>query len=1286
MSNSAITRQIIAGSAGPQGATGVTGTTGATGSGATGATGNYGIRITGATLLSSGAGIFFELSNGSGVTVYGNFNGATSTEILSSAQSVGDEGENIFSNITDGLLSFKGISASGSLTSYVSGLTLYIDTVYSGGEGQLDVTVQDNKLMYLKDTNTASTTTIGVVNDSSFDVLDFGLTASFLNDQVIVNYYGPIQRGQLVGLEGELEDFTEGTTGGIFVDLSKAGVHFFRTPIGVAGFTGEFLNSTTSALLVFESDEVWKFPQNVYFPENENYLTCGKTFVSIKSRGKNTSTGEAIWLAKIVARGLDINFNGASGGIGSEPAEVIRVTDSCVSNTMMGSCCYLDSVGTQRCMEYKTKRDCDGLFGIFTPNKNCRNSCSNTIGACCSGGKCLDDVTFDECQYFGGRFHSGITCGTYPHNENGKGYDEPIQEGRLCVDPCTSERHACCKDGICLGTNFTRIECELILGGVSVKDTACTDASCCLINIEKGACCRPGQPCEDNQSYKTCLELNGVFMGPGEVCANVNCDCVTYEEPGTDVCTPVTKGACCYVIGGNTYCTDGVTEENCYELSGTYYEDQTCEEVDCEDITPEPKGACCFPKHLSTFPTKVACCSPEGCKDVLNSQAGKQECDSYKGVIKSDRMCCLSPITKIECESKRGGKYQGDYTTCEMLESGDGFNVCCYDQTTPTPGVCCYENIETGQRVCVQRPEVDTCGDNLPPGWRVVGKEEGKTCAEMGENWCKTPDVEPPTTECEGLEEGSEEEAKCLYGCCCVFFPPNFDIPYPGLFATHGYGGWYNGVQGQLPPGPLSQYFPSKWKCENVYKGSFCGPGAVCPTYADMATAPGKGTDIGGPTPSGSPTVPLEEIQGNFGCCCPGHKGTSLFPTVPGGVPPAAPPFTYVGECKTSEGGGGGGGGGTEDEPHTCEVVEGTTQRECVAGGNQFKSLAECEAQCTSGPPLTFGCVDGSCQETDNGPYASIEECTAAKQCDTDLVFFYFCRDIGALGSVCVKDLGDPFEQGPELGYKTVEECEESCPGSGDVLSEEWEALCCVSCKTATTQQEQQQCEDAGCAFYDCGSGLLPVRSLQFATKDKYTQASINDYGIKYKLFSYYNNGQKIEDCIPTVGNDIYISSLPDCKSATTIQNPNPNTVGKCCENKVNKFTGKEGGNGDIGCYKCTSTIQSKCTSGVWSTGSCVNSSGTSCDPCGSGGCCCMKDAKNPSVIAPYDICSSIPCRKCAALGGKWVNCASCGENSGAGARCNCADLDWKDPDNPVLKPGFKPGASLKPKPVVKLN
>ena len=202
MSNSAITRQIVAGSTGPQGATGFTGNTGATGSGNTGATGDYGLRITGATLLSSGAGLFFQLSDGTGVTVYGNFRGATTTELLNSAESIGSEGEDIFADITDGLISFKGISASGSLTSYVSGLTLYIDTIYSGGEGQLDVTVQDNKVMYLKDIDTASTTTIDVVSDSTFDVLNFGLTASFLNDQVIVNYYGPVERGQVVGLDG----------------------------------------------------------------------------------------------------------------------------------------------------------------------------------------------------------------------------------------------------------------------------------------------------------------------------------------------------------------------------------------------------------------------------------------------------------------------------------------------------------------------------------------------------------------------------------------------------------------------------------------------------------------------------------------------------------------------------------------------------------------------------------------------------------------------------------------------------------------------------------------------------------------------------------------------------------------------------------------------------------------------------------------------------------------------------------------------------------------------------
>ena len=1264
MSNSAINKQIIAGSTGPIGVTGATGATGVTGSGGTGATGNYGKIITGASLLPSGAGIFFQLSDGTGVTVYGNFRGATSTEILTSAESVGDNGEDIFADITDGLISFKGISASGSLTSYVSGLTLYIDTLYSGGEGQLDVSVQDDKVMYLKDIDTASTTTISVVNDTSFDVLDFGKTASFINDQVIVNYYGPIERGQIVGTDGSLEGFSNGTTGGIVVDLSKAGVHYFRTPIGISEFKGEFSNTTTSSLLIFESDEVWKFPQNVYFPENENYLTCGKTFVSIKSRGKTSQSGTSIWLAKIVARGLDINFNGTSGGIGSEPAEVIRITDSCVSNTMVGSCCFLDNLGTQRCLEYKTKRDCDALFGVFNPNNNCNKSCPSSIGVCCSGGKCIENVTFDECQYFGGRYWSGITCGTYNNNPNGPGYGDPIQDGRLCLDTCTADRHACCKDGICLGTDFTRIECERILGGVSVKDTQCGQADCCLINIERGACCRPGSnpDCEENRTYKECVELKGVFMGPGESCPNVNCDCVEYKDPDTDYCDPVSKGACCYEdSNGNIFCTE-ISREACDVLDGEYSENKTCVEVDCEEIQPVPKGACCTPS--ASFSS--ICCTPKGCKNIQSVA----QCDALDGVLTPNKKCCENLLTETQCQS-RGGEYQGDYTDCSMLEV-DGYNTCCYVEGPDNPGICCFENIETGARVCIERPDIDACEnlDEAISGYRLVDTKQNSSC-DADADWCKTPEDEDPEGPCDPKNPATATDPDCMYGCCCVFFNSlDVDIPYPGLFATHGYSGWYKGVPGQLPPGNLSQHFPSKKKCEEVYKGKFCGVGAVCPTYADLATSPGN--KVG----STSPGNPGDSVLGSAGCCCPGHTNPGSFPTVPG-LQESAAPFTYTGECKKGDGGG---GGGTK-----WDCVEG----KCVpAADGPYEFGSDCQAECEDDKeppePVQFACVEGTCVEDKDATICTsgfVESCfedlaTCRTNCDDGLPSWNWACYAGE--SKCLRS---PIIPGTtfEVLADCISFCNPDAPPDGPSSDyyQDIKDFICAECCGGGEPCTSPYCDSIGCEYWncnkDCGAGLT---SLRFAVKD----VTIIDrkYNILYKLFTYYIDGKKIEDCVPVVGDDPYIASLPACNKPTIIIQ-NPNTIGRCCTETLNKFTGKVGdGVNDPQCLACTQTTKSNCNNATWSSGTCTPGV-PGCDACNSTGCCCMKDPNNPSAAAPYDRCSAQACRNCERRGGKWVSCASCGETTSEGAPCNCADLDWTNPNNPTLKPGFKPNPPLSP-------
>jgi hypothetical protein len=341
----------------------------------------------------------------------------------------------------------------------------------------------------------------------------------FLNDSAYTKRVGPIKKNQYVGVKGELENFATGTTGGIYVDLENGGFYILQTPIGIAGFTGSFKqNEIITATVLFTSDDIWKFPENVYFEENENYFTCGKSIVNLFSFDAGNN-----WYAVVSQRGIDLTYTNR---------DTFANIESCVPALSTGSCCYTKyPENTLNCLDYSTKDQCDLLGGRFSPLVSCVESCGTELGLCCSNGQCIENVSVEECSFFGGNFYSGIACGTYPNNSSGKNYESVITEGRLCFDPCETEKLSCCKDGNCIGDQLSRIQCELILGGRSFTGGDCSTTNCCEKNIGRGACCACAAKdllCFDDLTPAECksAEYDGIFMGEEERCENVNCRCV----------------------------------------------------------------------------------------------------------------------------------------------------------------------------------------------------------------------------------------------------------------------------------------------------------------------------------------------------------------------------------------------------------------------------------------------------------------------------------------------------------------------------------------------------------------------------------------------------------------------------------------------------------------------------------------------------------------------------------------------------------------------------------------
>ncbi len=527
------------GSIGPTGASGPLGPTGATG--ATGATGPRGVYFTTAT--SNNNQIFITFSDGSTGSVIGNYRGGTYVDttvgLVKGSNTAGTPAGlsyGLLRDIIGGTFNFKGICAYGSLRASLTGPNneyISIDTIYWGSDlpGNYDsTTMSTGKLVYLGNPTTAygaglthiqinaTNTTQGISGGFDFTLRTNDDLSRHFNAGARIREIGPIRKGSLVGLTGgPYANGNPGTTSGIYLDANSAGLFSLKTPIGFKGISGSFRkNEINSITLMIDSDDVWRFPENIYFEADENYLSCGKNII-----GLLTYDGGDTWLATVSHRGHSIE----------NPEE------QCIPGFLFGSCCYTQAEGTLSCIDYTTRSVCDKLFGNFSPAKSCEESCGDENGVCCAGGKCIEGISVTLCERFGGTYWPGVDCDDY--NPNGSNYppgelteDEIRAQGRFCYDPCSDDKTVCCKDGQCLG-NYTRAQCELILGGRSLTAASCEDANCCDYNVTIGACCRcvdidgiSGYECLGQLTPSACKSQGGVYMGPNKQCNEVSCGCV----------------------------------------------------------------------------------------------------------------------------------------------------------------------------------------------------------------------------------------------------------------------------------------------------------------------------------------------------------------------------------------------------------------------------------------------------------------------------------------------------------------------------------------------------------------------------------------------------------------------------------------------------------------------------------------------------------------------------------------------------------------------------------------
>lgn len=631
MSSSSISSTRAYGITGPVGPLGPSGGIGPTGStGTTGPTGPSGKYYTSYSAFANS--ILLNFSDGSTAEIIGSFRGATVNDksvglVLGENIGLGTDvsrGRTLFKNVSGGTFNFRGISAYGSLRASYTGPNneyISIDSIYWGNDipGNYNAaSMQNGNILYLGNTTTVFGGDLniqqGIGYSGAFQFLftDGNAGASsdtsiHLNSAARIKTVGPVKQDQYSGLYGE-PIFSTGTTLGIFLDCDVAGAFDIKTPIGIQGLTGTFIEGEIASVTLFiDSDNVWKFPDNVYFEPSENYLSCGRNIIGLLSYDAGQT-----WLATVAHRGHNVT----------------NVYRQCIPGYLYGSCCFINPDGTKECRDYSTKSECDKLFGSFNPGLACDKTCG-LGGVCCVGGACVEGLSISLCEAYGGQYWTGITCSDYnnstgTNNPPGELSEEELKEqGRFCYDPCDSQQTVCCKDGVCLG-RYTRVQCELILGGLSVTGGTCADVNCCDQTNVVGACCvcdiAAGTSTCVSDTFTGCLnrtiagQIKTYFMGPNKQCGEISCACTCGDT------VEVETGSCCTeVVPGTFNCQNDVTRQNCSQDNQTFRKDAPCQTFPCGEI-PTFTGICC----------KKASDSNEGICDT--SSTNQTQCEANGGV------------------------------------------------------------------------------------------------------------------------------------------------------------------------------------------------------------------------------------------------------------------------------------------------------------------------------------------------------------------------------------------------------------------------------------------------------------------------------------------------------------------------------------------------------------------------------------------------------------------------------------------------------------------------------
>ena len=496
---------------GPNGPTGSDGPPGNAGGTQAGFTGQNGIYVQSLNISSSTNSLGCTLNYILGYltdtsTTSGEISGAEifRGSLLLSYEGVSYEGSSLGVNICKGLsfdtsgitkqaiFNFKDIISSSAAISVTSDSNfIYINA--TGGQSTYSST--NNGLAYKSATGITTTNPNIIGLGFSFDS-NFGITSGhylYINGLT----------GSTNSIIVDRKMLTIPITQPSYLNLSDRGVFYIKTPNGFDGFTGiQGVSGATgtvlSATLIFDSEDVLHFPQNIFFRNKQNYLTPGTTIIGVHSVDYG-----ATWRADIFGRGYPTS---------AEPGVLVSQLNRWPINIMGARTTQLGR--TNVCNNYKP---CTRAVVIdFKPLQ----LCTSALTFCCIKGK-GQFVPEDLCKKYKGRMFSSDV---------------------VCFDPCgtnvAGKTGSCCISGMC-NKRYTIWECEnrggdFLAGGTCGPGSLCDDSATPTESSTSGplgACCNIDLA--ENCSYISqpeCDFLGGVFNS-GVSCADVNCSTITNFNP-----------------------------------------------------------------------------------------------------------------------------------------------------------------------------------------------------------------------------------------------------------------------------------------------------------------------------------------------------------------------------------------------------------------------------------------------------------------------------------------------------------------------------------------------------------------------------------------------------------------------------------------------------------------------------------------------------------------------------------------------------------------------------------